>query len=204
MTEDVKELQKSIKKANQRIVEIGKKYGTNSSVYKGVTNQWLSGSYKDMVHISKSGNVAISYKAAKKVLSGTTMQDDYNRFIFKGLLTKVPTTTQLEKRVFKEMGLDYSDYKKSLSKKQLQEKVEEFYEISNELNDLLSRFYELYTTGDRMIICPDLFTSGKKTYSQLSKIVNKIKYAIKYVRYWNPRTKTWDIPDNTDLNPLGD
>ena len=65
-------LQSAFKRSNARIVNLAKKYGTSSPVYKSELDKFSKPNYKQFMDISKSGRSFYKYVDGQKVLKNVT------------------------------------------------------------------------------------------------------------------------------------
>lgn len=117
-------LQSSLKRSNQRIVQLAKKFGTNSPIYKYETDKFFSPNYKNFMSVSSSGNLKFDVRKLNKyILSGQADRSVVNQLLSQaagirinedGSVTQlanegVKTITQIRNRAMKRaarMGVD--------------------------------------------------------------------------------------------------
>lgn len=193
-------LRSNIKRANQRIAEIAKKFGRNSLVYQETVKGWQQGQFKNYVHVSKSGNIAVSYKAAKEYSDPDNPTDKYKSYLFKGLVTKVPTVQELERRVAEELNVDYKELKK-VDAVTRRNAIAGLYQIRSDINNLLALFYAAYDEGDRQLLAPELYKDEQRSYKDLESLNNKLRIFIEAKDMYNPETKRFNIPGDYWIDP---
>ena len=128
----------AIKRANQRIAQLGKTYGRNSSVYKQEAGKFKKGAYKNFVsesvsgvkhgrNVSAGGNIKFDTKSIMKLVREEGGSSKVNRLLSEIAGIKidengdvvpvkgggVPTVSELTKRTEKKLirwGEDPGDY----------------------------------------------------------------------------------------------
>ena len=181
-----------LKRANQRIAQLGKTYGRTSSVYKQEAGKFQKGAYKNYVSISKSGNIKFDIRAINKLIRSDSNPSEVNRVIaeFAGIKftpdgemkeikgAGVPTLKELEKRTTKKLerwGEDPGEY----SKKELQgitERLAEFSEnFQTSYETYMAKFGEAEARKDSTIqLLYGEYRNKRLTYRQLEEIKNKM------------------------------
>ena len=158
----------AIKRANQRIAQIGTTFGKNSSTYKQEAGKFLKGAYKPFVGTSKSGNIKFDIRAINKVIRSQGNSSQVQRMIAEIAGIKfdaegdikeikgagIPTTTELVKRTEKKLerrGEDPKDY----TRKELIQKTEEYAQFSENFqtayNEYIANFGESEARKDTTI-----------------------------------------------------
>ena len=158
------QISSAIKRANQRIAQLGKTYGRNSSVYKQEAGKFLKGAYKNLVtesvsgvkhgrNISAGGNLKFDTRAIMKLVKAEGGSSKVNRLLSEiagvritedGEVVPVkggglPTVTELTKRTEKKLerwGEDPGDY----NKQQIRDITEQLAEFSENFQTT----YEVY------------------------------------------------------------
>lgn len=182
----------AIKRANQRIAQLGNTYGRESSVYKQEAGKFLKGAYKPFIGTSKSGNIKFDIRSINKLIrsqgdtsqvqrmiaeiTGMKFDSEGNPKPIKG--AGVPTVTELTKRTEKKLerwGEDPGDYsKKDLQK--LTEKLAEFSEnFQTAYNEYIANFGESEARKDTTIqtLYGD-FRNKRLTYRELEAIKQRM------------------------------
>ena len=182
----------ALKRANQRIAQLGKTFGKTSSVYKQEAGKFQKGAYKNYVSISSSGNIKFDIRAINKLIRSDGNPSEIDRILaeFAGIKVNpdgevvpvkgggVPTLTELEKRTTKKLerwGEDPGDY----NKKQLQTITEELAEFSENFQTsyetYMAKFGEAEARKDSTIqLLYGEYRNKRLTYRQLEEIKNKM------------------------------
>ena len=178
----------ALKRANQRIAQISKTYGRNSSVYKQEAGKFLKGAYQPYISTSKSGNIKFDIRSINKLIrsQGDTSQVQRMladiagiKFDKEGDIKEikgggVPTVSELTKRTEKKLerwGEDPGEYtKKELHK--ITETLAEFSEnFQTAYNEYISKYGEAEARKDTTIqtLYGD-FRNKRLTYRELENI----------------------------------
>lgn len=182
----------AIKRANQRIAQLSKTYGRDSSVYKQEAGKFLKGAYKPYMSTSSSGNIKFDIRAINKLVrsQGDTSQVQRMlaeiggiKFDSEGDLKQVKgggisTVSELTKRTEKKLerwGEDPGDY----SKKDLQKLTETLAEFSENFqtayNEYIANYGESEARKDTTIqtLYGD-FRNKRLTYRELEAIKQRM------------------------------
>ena len=182
------QISNALKRANQRIAQISKTYGRNSSVYKQEAGKFLKGSYKPYISTSKSGNIKFDIREINKLIrsQGDTSQVQRMladiagiKFDKEGDIKEikgggVPAVSELTKRTEKKLerwGEDPGEY----TKKELQKITETLAEFSENFqtayNEYISKYGEAEARKDTTIqtLYGD-FRNKRLTYQKLENI----------------------------------
>lgn len=185
----------AIKRANQRIAQLSKTYGQNSSVYKQEAGKFLKGAYKPFVGTSKSGNIKFDIREINKLIRSQGNTSQVQRMIAEIAGIKfdqegdikeikgagVPTVSELTKRTEKKLerwGEDPGDY----SKKELQNITEQLAEFSENFqtayNEYIANFGESEARKDTTIqTLYGEFRNKRLTYGELEQIKKRMEDA---------------------------
>lgn len=185
----------AIKRANQRIAQLSKTYGRNSSVYKQEAGKFLKGAYKPFVGTSKSGNIKFDIREINKLIRSQGNSSQVQRMIAEIAGIKfdqegdikeikgagVPTVSELTKRTEKKLerwGEDPGDY----SKKELQNITEQLAEFSENFqtayNEYIANFGESEARKDTTIqTLYGEFRNKRLTYRELEQIKKRMEDA---------------------------
>ena len=182
------QISNALKRANQRIAQISKTYGRNSSVYKQEAGKFLKGAYQPYISTSKSGNIKFDIRSINKLIrsQGDTSQVQRMladiagiKFDKEGDIKEikgagVPTVSELTKRTEKKLerwGEDPGEY----TKKELQKITETLAEFSENFqtayNEYISKYGEAEARKDTTIqtLYGD-FRNKRLTYRELENI----------------------------------
>lgn len=204
----------ALKRANQRIAQLGKTYGRNSSVYKQEAGKYLKGAYKDYVSFSKSGNVKFDIRPIMKLVRSNEPTGKIERIIaeFTGLKFDeegnakqikgggVPTLTDLEKRTRKKLekwGENPYDYTKT----QLQSITEELAEFSENFQTSYEIFMAKYGEAEArkdstiQLLYGD-YRNKRLSYRQLEEIKNKMD---NYIANANAEALSFEEENTSEL-----
>ena len=187
----------ALKRANQRIAQLSKTYGRNSSVYKQEAGKYLKGAYKDYVSFSKSGNVKFDIRSINKLLRSDAAPGKVERIIaeFAGIKFDeegnvrqikgggVPTLTELEHRTKKKLekwGEDPGDYNKQ-ELQSITEKLAEFSEnFQTSYEVFMAKYGEAEARKDSTIqLLYGDYRNKRLSYRQLEEIKNTMDNYIK-------------------------
>lgn len=185
----------AIKRANQRIAQLSKTYGRNSSVYKQEAGKFLKGAYKPFVGTSKSGNIKFDIREINKLIRSQGNSSQVQRMIAEIAGIKfdqegdikeikgagIPTVSELTKRTEKKLerwGEDPGDY----SKKELQNITEQLAEFSENFqtayNEYIANFGESEARKDTTIqTLYGEFRNKRLTYRELEQIKKRMEDA---------------------------
>ena len=193
----------AIKRANQRIAQLGKTYGPNSSVYKQEAGKFLKGAYKDFIttsvggvkhgrNISAGGNIKFDTRAIMKLVRSEGNTSRVNRMLAEIAGIKiddegdvvnvkgggVPTVTELTKRTEKKLerwGEDPGDYNRT----QIRDITEQLAEFSENFQTsyevYMAKYGEAEARKDSTISM--LYGENRNrrlTYRELQSIKNKM------------------------------
>ena len=182
----------ALKRANQRIAQLGKTYGRNSSVYKQEAGKYLKGAYKDYISFSKSGNIKFDIRSIMKLVRSDAPPGKIDRIIaeFAGLKFDeegnakeikgggVPTLTELEKRTRKKLE-KWGENPYEYTKGQLQSITEELAEFSENFQTsyevFMAKYGEAEARKDSTIqLLYGEYRNKRLSYRQLEEIKNKM------------------------------
>lgn len=193
----ISQISSALKRANQRIAQLGKTYGRNSSVYKQEAAKFQKGAYKNYVSVSKSGNIKFDIRAINNLIRSDENPSKADRIIaeFAGLKfdtegnpqkikgAGVPTLTELDKRTEKKLerwGEDPGDK----SKAEIRKITEELAEFSENFQTSYEVYMALYGEAEaredttiRQLYGD--YRSKRLTYRQLEAIKEKMDNKIK-------------------------
>lgn len=192
------QLQLEIKRTNTRINAIAKKYGTDSAVYRQAITGFTSKQYKAYTHITSKGVVQISSKLATDYKKGK--QGLPREFMTRGMFTKMPTLSELERRGFEHSGLTWENWQKK-SKEQRQRDIESLAKIGEDFNATKQNFYDLFTENEQRNVYEDLFKKkndgSKKTYDELEEHTKMLEFFASHSRYYNPIDKIFEFKEGS-------
>lgn len=183
----------ALKRSNQRISQLAKTYGRNSSVYKQEAGKFMKGAYKSYISTSASGNIKFDIRAINKLIrsqgdtsqvqrmlgeiAGIKFDPEGNLKQIKG--AGVPTVSELTKRTEKKLerwGEDPGDY----TRKELQTLTETLAEFSENFqtayNEYIATYGEAEARKDTTIqeLYGD-FRNKRLTYAELEKIKKRME-----------------------------
>lgn len=186
-------VQSGLKRANQRIVQLTKSFGSNSSIYKQNVGKFFKGPYSKYLSTSKSGNVKFNVRAVNQAIrTGSVTRSEINRFLSEaagimiqedgsikevkggGIDTKSEIIRRTEKKLEK-WGEDPSDY----SKKQLENIAETLAEFSENFQTAYTEFIARYgeetaRTDETIQQLYGDYRQHKLTYRDLQNIKDKM------------------------------
>ncbi len=170
----------ALKRSNQRIAQIAKTYGKNSSIYKQEAGKFLKGAYKSFIGTSKSGNIKFDIRAINKFIrsQGDTSQVQRMLAEMGGIKFKydvkevngkqvriigdvkelkgggISTLTKIDKRTEKKlerMGEDPATYTKAELRKVAEELAQFSESFQTAYNEYIAKFGE-----EKASIDPDI------------------------------------------------
>lgn len=201
------QIQSAIKRANQRIAQLGKTYGKGSSVYKQEAGKFFKGAYKDYVtmsapgvkhgrNISTGGNIKFDTRSIMKLIkqegasskvnrllaeiAGIKIDDEGNVSDVKG--GGIPTVSELDRRTEKKL-MRWGEDPKDVSKKEIRNITEQLAEFSENFQTsyqaYMAKYGEAEARNDSTIqqLYGD-FRNKRLTYRQLEEIKNKMDQRI--------------------------
>lgn len=181
----LKQIRLSLKKGNQRIAALSKKFGADSEVVKNQTgflryNKGSSQNFKKYAGTSESGNIKVDIpKVIAAIKSGKLNDSEISllltkmtgeRFNKEGELIKkenydgIDTVTSL-KRKTEEAGLSESEWEDYTITKA---------EVVNSFQEEYSDYWENTTLYDRMELTPELYADGKRTWDEYNALIEKM------------------------------
>lgn len=183
----------ALKRANQRIAQLSKTYGRNSSIYKQEAGKFLKGSYKPYISTSASGNIKFDIRSINKLIRSQGDTSQVQRMIAEMTGIKfdsegnakqikgggVPTVSELTKRTEKKLerwGEDPGEY----SKKELQAITETLAEFSENFqtayNEYIANYGESEARKDTTIqtLYGD-FRNKRLTYREMEQIKKRME-----------------------------
>lgn len=197
----------AIKRANQRIAQLGKTYGRNSSVYKQEAGKFKKGAYKSFVtestsgvkhgrNVSSGGNIKFDTRSIMKLVREEGGSSKVNRLLSEIAGIKidengdavpvkgggVPTVSELTKRTEKKLerwGENPGDY----NRQQIRDITEELAEFSENFQTsyevYMAKYGEAEARADSAIQqLYGEFRNRRLTYRELSNIKNKMEQYI--------------------------
>lgn len=224
----IKQIDAEIKRINWRISDIAKRYGTESQTYKDQTaflydvteskdskgnitsTRTLKKQYANLTHYvtTKEGNTYIALdrtKKAKEIYQEKLASKQDNQIAkMYNQARKVKTQGQLERTKLgtrlQELQEQYDkkEITKEELKKQKEEEIERVSKIADEFKNDINDMYEKYTDKEIQKEFPQLFNTGKRSYSELEELSNLIKQKSKSKKTKKKKTKN----KNKNL-PLG-
>ena len=184
----IQQVTSALKRANQRIAQIAKTYGRNSSVYKQEAGKFKKGAYYQFVGVSKSGNIKFDIRAINKLLraQGNTSQTARMLAEMAGIMFDkegnmkeikgggIPTTSELDKRTEKKLerwGQDPGE----VTKKELRRITEELAQFSENFQTSYNTYFARHTEAEAREdpIISQLYSENRNhrlTYRQLENI----------------------------------
>ena len=202
------QIRSAIKRANQRIAQLGKTYGRNSSVYKQEAGKFLKGAYKDFItesvggvkhgrNISTGGNIKFNTRAIMKLVKEEGSSSRVNRFLAEIAGIKideeggvkevkgggVPTLSELDKRTEKKLER-WGEDPGEKTKKEIRSITEELAEFSENFQTSYETYMAKYGEAEAMedSTISLLYSENRDkrlTYRQLEDIKNKMEAKIR-------------------------
>ena len=185
----------ALKRANQRIVQLGKTYDPESHIFKQEAGKFLKGAYKDYVTYSKSGNIKFDIRAINKLIRSDANPSEVDRVLaeFAGIKVRpdgeiveikgggVPTTQEVDKRITKRLERLGEDWTQ-MSKQEIRGRGEMMYEFQENFQTTyetyIAKFGEAEARKDSTIkvLYGEFRGSNKKlTYDELYSIKEKMQ-----------------------------
>ena len=185
----------ALKRANQRIVQLGKTYDPQSHIFKQEAGKFLKGAYKDYVTYSKSGNIKFDIRAINKLIRSDANPSEVDRVLaeFAGIKIRpdgeiveikgggVPTTTEVDKRITKRLERLGEDWTQ-MTKQEIRGRGEMMYEFQENFQTTyetyIAKFGEAEARKDSTIrvLYGEFRGSNKKlSYDELFNIKEKMQ-----------------------------
>lgn len=166
-------LRSEIKRLNERIASIGRRFGTNSETYKAtIANLTKNEKFEQYIGMSKSGFVKLNIDLRKK-----DVREDKNMLAaVRTAQGSVRTVGEITEKVKREIQEEKGQkYKPSTS--EIIERVERKKYYENEMSQAYEYVYETYTDSEIDTIFPEIKekTGDRKTYKELDKILKKVE-----------------------------
>ena len=166
-------LRSEIKRLNQRIASIGKKFGTNSETYKAtIANLMKNEKYEQYIGMSKSGFVKLDIDLRKK-----DVREDKNMLAaVRTAQGSVRTVGEITEKVKREIQEEKGQkYKPSTS--EIIERVERKKYYENEMSQAYEYVYDTYTDTEIDKLFPEIRekTGERRTYEELDTILKKVE-----------------------------
>lgn len=166
-------LRSEIKRLNQRIVSIGKAFGTNSETYKAtIANLIKNEKFEQYIRMSKSGFVKLDIDLRKK----NVKEDKDMLAAVRTAQGSVRTVGEIKEKVRREIEEEKGKgYKPSTS--EIIERIERKKYYENEMSQAYEYVYETYTDSEIDKIFPEIRekTGGRRTYDELDMILKKVE-----------------------------
>ena len=166
-------LRSEIKRLNQRIVSIGKTFGTNSETYKAtIANLMKNEKYEQYIGMSKSGFVKLDIDLRKKNVREDKDMLAAVRTAQGSVRTVGEITEKVKREIKEEKG---QSYKPSTS--EVIERVERKKYYENEMSQAYEYVYDTYTDTEIDKLFPEIRekTGGRRTYDELDIILKKVE-----------------------------
>ena len=167
------DMRKEIKRLNQRIASIGRRFGTNGETYKAaIANLMKNEKFEQYIGMSKSGFVKLDIDLRKKEVREDSSWKAAVRTAQGSLRTIGELTEKAAREIKEEKG---KGYKPSAS--EITERVERKKYYENEMSQAYEYVYETYTDSEIDTIFPEIRekTGDRKTYKELDKILKKVE-----------------------------
>lgn len=186
----------ALKRANQRIVQLGKTYKPQSHIFKQEAGKFLKGAYSKYVTYSKSGNIKFDIRAINKLIRSDANPSEVDRVLaeFAGIKVRpdgeiveikgggVPTTTEVDKRITKRLERLGEDWTQ-MSKQEIRGRGEMMYEFQENFQTTyetyIAKFGEAEARKDSTIqVLYGEFRGSKKkqlTYDELYRVKEKMQ-----------------------------
>lgn len=185
----------ALKRANQRIVQLGKTYGQQSHIFKQEAGKYLKGAYKNYVTFSKSGNIKFDIRAINKLIRSDANPSEVDRVLaeFAGIKVRpdgeivevkgggVPTTKEVDKRITKRLERLGEDWTQ-MDKQEIRGRGEMMYEFQENFQTTyetyIAKFGEAEASKDSTIrVLYGEYRGSKKrlTYDELYSVKEKMQ-----------------------------
>ena len=166
-------LRSEIKRLNQRIASIGRRFGTNSETYKAtIANLTKNEKFEQYIGMSKSGFVKLDIDLRKK-----DVREDKNMLAaVRTAQGSVRTVGELTEKASREIKEEKGkEYKPTTS--EIVERVERKKYYENEMSQAYEYVYETYTDTEIDKIFPEIRekTGERRTYEELDTILKKVE-----------------------------
>ena len=183
--QSIKKLAKALKVVNQRISEIGKQFGRDSTTYKNAISAYESADLEKYIGTSASGNFKFNIrainkdlrsgdasKAVERILNAAGFREGKPGFLRQTKEGKlIPTVKELKKKwapyfdSFKEATEEGEE--RELTKEEIYSIIEEAEALPSDFTSLIYEYESKFGSDEMARAYPDLF--GKGTRGELSK-----------------------------------
>lgn len=147
----IKNYEKKIMKANQRLGNLYKSFGGDSPIYQAykteIEQEFASINHSDMISKGPTGAIKIDKKRAAYEVAYMRLNE---RKLFSGTIGSVPTVTELKKEAANKLGIS--------PRKITNEQIEEITQVDRDIKAALQAFYNLLSGDDyRKILLPEIY-----------------------------------------------
>ncbi len=184
----LQQINSALKRANQRIVQLAKTYGKDSSVYKQEVGKFEKGAFSEYVKTSASGYKKFDIRSINKLIrsqgntsqvvrmiadmAGIMFDADGNMKQIKG--GGVPTTSELDKRTEKKLER-WGEDPGEVSKKELRKITEQLAQFSENFQTTYNTYFARFTESEARenAVVSQLYSENRDhrlTYRQLEQI----------------------------------
>lgn len=167
------DMRKEIKRLNQRIASIGRRFGTNSETYKAtIATLTKNEKFEQFIGMSKSGFVKLDIDLRKKEVREDSSWKAAVRTAQGSLRTVGEIREKVKREIQEEKG---KGYKPTTS--EIIERLERKKYYENEMSQAYEYVYKTYTDSEIDELFPEIRekTGERKTYDELDEILNKVE-----------------------------
>ena len=166
----IKNYEKKIMKANQRLGNLYKSFGGDSPIYQAykteIEQEFASINHSDMISEGPTGAIKIDKKRAAYEVAYLRLNE---RKLFSGTIGSVPTVTELKKEAAHKLGIS--------PRKISNEQVEKATQIDRDIKAALQAFYNLLTGDDyRKILLPEIYKPCNHGDMDIDKVKDLINF----------------------------
>ena len=167
------DMRKEIKRLNQRIASIGRRFGNNSETYKAtIATLTKNEKFEQFIGMRKSGFVKLDIDLRKKEVR----EDSSWKAAVRTAQGSLRTVGEIRKKVKREIQEEKGKgYKPSAS--EIIEHLERKKYYENEMSQAYEYVYKTYTDSEIDELFPEIRekTGERKTYDELDEILDKVE-----------------------------
>lgn len=195
----IKQIDAQLKRTNWRISDIAKRYGTDSATYRKATaflfndteskdingnvtiTRQVKSEYSNITHFvtTKEGNTYIAidrtksakerFKKALENPNSDNLAKLYNQ------ARNVKTQGQLERQLLGSRNEEIKDLPAGERHQLAEEEIERVSQLTENFNQELNDIYDKFTDKEIKDMLPDMYKSGKRSYSELADLLEIMK-----------------------------
>lgn len=195
----IKQIDAQLKRTNWRISDIAKRYGTDSATYRKATaflfddteskdtkgnitiTRKVKKEYENITHFvtTKEGNtyIAIDRTKSAKERFKKSLENPNSDNLAKlyNQARNVKTQGQLERQLLGSRNEEIKDLPAGERHRLAEEEIERVSQLTETFNQELNDIYDKFTDKEIKDMLPDMYKSGKRSYSELADLLEIMK-----------------------------